>query len=286
MVLLNRGGSGIYSGLSRAVSHRSMIAAEFIWPEGLAPDTLCFSVDVEWAHATVLADVKSLFDQHGVAATFFVTHAGVSVSGHERGLHPNFRRNGDTYRALAQAGERSDLEVQEHVIATTLAFAPEAKGVRTHSLYYDSTLLPIYRRHGIEYDCSYQMPFVAQLRPFWKHDAILEIPTYYADHLDLLTHATGFETARLGLDRPGIKVFDFHPNMVYLNAADNASYAAAKAFYHDPERLLGARHNGRGVRTLLLDLLAHVRRHDLPTATLGKVNALVRQATVPPRARA
>ena len=44
-------------------------------------------------------DLRALFDQHGVSATFFVTHAGVRLPGHERGLHPNFRQNGDTYRA-------------------------------------------------------------------------------------------------------------------------------------------------------------------------------------------
>lgn len=260
-----------------------MIAAEFTWPEGLSPDTLCFSVDVEWADAAVLADVQALFDRHGVKATFFVTHDGVAVPGHERGLHPNFRRNGDTYRALPRAAERTDHEVQEHVVATTLAFAPEAKGVRTHSLYYDSTLLPLYRRLGIEYDCSYQMPFVANLRPFWKHHDIIEIPTYYADHLDLMTGATGFDVTRLGLERPGIKIFDFHPNIVYLNAASDAAYSASKPFYHDPERLLAARQGARGIRTLLVDLLGEVERRRLPTATLGEVNRLVRQAAGAPR---
>ncbi len=257
-----------------------MIAADFAWPEGLAPDTVCFTVDVEWVADAVLADVRSLFDQFGIAATFFVTHAGVTVPGHERGLHPNFRRNGDTYRALARAGERSDAEVYEHIIATTHGFAPEAKGVRSHSLFYDSMLLPIYRRFGIEYDCSYQMPFLDHLRPFWKHDGILEIPTYYADHLDLVTGATNFEVARLGLDRPGIKVFDFHPNMVYLNACDEHEYVAAKGFYHDTERLRAARHDGRGVRSLLRDLLAHVSDRGLPTMTLGEMNTLVRRAAI------
>ena len=52
----------------------------------------------------------------------------------------------------------ADEQIHAHAVSNTLAFAPEAKG-RTQSLYYDSTLLA-------EYDCSYQMPLVAGLRPF------------------------------------------------------------------------------------------------------------------------
>lgn len=254
-----------------------MLDTDCVWPKDLAPDTLCFTVDVEWCAPAVLADLRSLFDSHGVAATFFVTHAGVSVPGHERGLHPNFRRSGDTYRAFPAAAEASDLAILEHVVKTTLAFAPEAKGVRAHSLYYDSALLPIYRRSGIEYDTSYQLPFVPHVRPFWKHDDIIEIPTYYADHLDLMTGATGFSVGGLRLDRPGLKVFNFHPNIVYVNAAANDAYTATRAFYHDAERLLAARHASRGIRTLLIDLLDHVCERSLPTATLGAVNAAMRR---------
>ena len=247
------------------------------WPSGLDPNTICFTVDVEWAADEVLADLRALFEQYGVRATFFVTHAGVETPGHERGLHPNFRRNGDTYNQLRAANgaepSLSDEEIHAHIVSSTLAFAPEAKGLRSHSLYYDSTLLPLYQRLGLEYDCSYQMPLIESLRPFWKPHGIVEIPTYYADHFDLLAGATGFELHCLALDRPGLKVFDFHPNIIFINAGSDADYLATKRFYHDYERLLAARRNGKGARTLLLELLEAVRRNDLPTTTVGEVNA-------------
>jgi hypothetical protein len=258
-----------------------MISSDFRWPDGLAPNTVCFTVDVEWASPPVLDDLRRLFDDHGVVATFFTTHAGVDVPGHERGLHPNFRRSGDTYRALSGADGRSDEDVHNHIVATTLSFAPEAKGVRSHSLYYDSTLLPLYRRLGIEYDCSYQLPLVEGLRPFWKHHGIVEIPTYYADHLDVIEGITGFDIGRLALDRPGIKVLDFHPNIVYLNAPTDALYASTKNVYHDPARLLAVRHPGRGIRTFLIELLAHVASRRIPTAPAGVLNALWRSAASP-----
>src|SRR5215471_19613585 len=91
-----------------------------------------------------------------------------------------------------------------------------------------------------------QMPLVGGLRPFWEHHDIVEIPTYYGDHFDLITGATGFDVARLWLARPGLKVFDFHPNIVFINAGSDADYQATKAFYRDHARLLAARRQGKG----------------------------------------
>ena len=248
------------------------------WPCDVDPRTLCFSVDVEWAHPIVLNDLRQLFDEAGIAATFFVTHEGVVTPGHERALHPNFRRNGDSYRALLASGGASsdspaDSAVHQFVLERTLRFAPEAKGLRTHSLYCDSTLLPLYSQVGLEYDCSYDMPLVAGLRPFWRTHGILAIPLYYMDNIDIMTGVSEFSVERLGLDRPGLKVFDFHPNMVYLNVSEEASYIKSKSFYHEPDRLLAARNRGRGVRTLLLELLNHVVAKQMPVARLDQINA-------------
>ena len=185
--------------------------------------------------------------------------------------------NGDTYRQLLEERNGSltlsDDEVNLYVLQTTLAFAPEAKGLRTHNLYYDATLLPILKRLGLEYDCSYQMPLLEGLRPFWKTHDIVEIPTFYADHFDIEAGATGFEIDRLGLNRPGLKVLDFHPNIVFLNASCNNTYVSTKGFYHDHERLLQCREAGKGLRTLLIDLLETVAKRRLPTATVGEINA-------------
>src|ERR1700730_2608578 len=156
-----------------------MTAPNLRWPAGLETNTICFSVDIEWAAAEVVADISALFDTYGVAATFFVTHDGVAVPGHERGIHPNFLRNGDVYRAFPGVEQASDANIYDHVVATTLGFAREAKGVRAHRLFYDSGLLPLYRRLGLEYDSSYHLAFVPHLRPFWKHDDIVEISSFY-----------------------------------------------------------------------------------------------------------
>jgi hypothetical protein len=203
------------------------------------------------------------------------------VPGHERGLHPNFRRAGDTMKRLAAAhggrtDHQSEAEIYRHVIHTTLAFAPEAKGLRAHSLHYDSTLVPMYRKAGLEYECSYLTPLVPGLRPFWKEHGMVGLCTYWADHFDIMTGTSGFDLARLSLDRPGFKLLDLHPNIVYLNAADDESYMATKDFYHDAERLKAKRNPGKGIRTLLLELLEYLVSRRTSVRTVGEVNALWR----------
>jgi len=245
------------------------------------PDSLCFTVDVEWAHPAVLEDACALFDAAGVTATFFVTHPGVKTPGHERGLHPNFRWRGDTGRAIREADPelfRSGDEGQfyREVVSRSMAFAPEAKGTRSHSLFSDSVLAGIYREAGLEYDCTHQMPLVENLRPFFKQRDLLEIPTFYGDHFDLMAQATGFSPKGLKLDRPGLKVLDFHPNIIFTNAPSEEFYLSVKGFYHDPERLLAARHPGRGARTLLLELLETVAAGKAPATSTGRINALER----------
>jgi peptidoglycan/xylan/chitin deacetylase (PgdA/CDA1 family) len=253
-------------------------------PGDLDPRTICLTVDVEWATEEVLADLRRLFDERGLRATFFCTHAGVDVGIHERGLHPNFRPSGDTVRQLrstkGEAALLDDTALFRHVLTSTLAYAPEAKGVRSHSLHYDSMLLPLYAELGLEYDSTYLLPLVSGLGPFWKEYDVLELPIFFNDHFELKTGATGFDFHSLGLDRPGLKVINMHPNMVFLNAVSDEHYLATKPFYHDVGRLREARHRGRGIRTMVVDLLDAIVKDRLPVATLGEVNAAWRAQIV------
>jgi len=247
-------------------------------PQNLA----CLTVDEEWAHPAVLSDLCRLLDERSLQATFFCTQPDVKVPGHERGLHPNFRRNGDTLRRFHKevnphSEEVEDTRIYQYVVETTRGYCPEAKGVRGHSLHYDSELMAIYHQAGIEYDSSCCLPLMENLRPVWKEFDIVEFPIYYIDHFDLKSQRTGFELTKLRLDRPGLKVFNFHPNMVFINAQTNHDYLATKPYYHDYDRLLSFRRPGRGVRTLFLELLDTLAQTPGSTILMGEFNKLFRQ---------
>lgn len=240
-------------------------------------NVICLTIDTEWAHPEVLNDTVQLLDDAGVRATFFCTHAGICVPGHERALHPNFRWDGDTARAIANDFKVSQSSFFRAVVQHTKEFCPEAIGVRAHSLFYDSQLLPIYKSAGICYDSTYFLPLNAGIGPVWKEYDILELPIYWMDHWHLLANPFPFAVSAMQLDLPGLKVLDFHPNLVFLNAHTEQEYLESKPFYHDPNWLADHRWTGHGVRTLLLELLEWIGRSNIAVITLQEVDQYVRK---------
>lgn len=245
----------------------------------MPPDGWVLTIDVEWAHPEVLADVVRLLDERRLRATFFCTHAGLALPGHERALHPNFRRTRNSLldgRSREQVGAWDDDDFYRFVVCSTRAFCPEAVGVRAHSLLQDSALLPIYQEAGLQYDSNCFLPLTPGLAPLWRGYGLLTLPIYYLDHWDLCEQATGFALDRLHPDAPGLKIVDFHPNLVFTNTATIEQYQESKAYYHDPDRLRRQRHPGRGIRTLFLELLDHLAVRRLGETTLAEVNAQCR----------
>jgi hypothetical protein len=237
---------------------------------------ISLTIDVEWAADEVIADIVQLLDERRLPATFFCTHAGIELPGHERALHPNFRRHGDTLRRLraqqADFPELSDLEIYRAALQLTHAFCPEAMGARTHSLIHDIALMQAYQEAGLQYDSSYYLPLATGLRPFQKEYRQLEFPIYYMDYFDLIEPVAGFELARLQLATPGLKVLDFHPNIVFINARDEMDYLRAKDHYHNADELRKMRVAGRGARTLFIELIDMLATGALPVVTLGQLN--------------
>lgn len=117
------------------------------------------------------------------------------------------------------------------------------------------------------------LPLTPGLAPVWRGSGILEIPACYMDHWDLNEQATKLTIQDLHLERPGLKVTIFHPNLIYLNAATRSDIEAGKLHYHDPEWLLAHRNPGRGVRTLFIDLLDEIARGTSPNPVMSDVNS-------------
>ena len=238
---------------------------------------IVLSFDIEWACAEVVADVVRLLEERNLRATFFCTHPGIEVADHERSLHPNFFRDGNTQVAEAHSIP-DELEFYRAVVGAARTLCPEATGVRSHRRYYTPLVEQVLRENDLQYDSTAMEPLTPGLAPGWLGDNLLSLPIYFMDHWDLGFQATGFELARLRLDEPGLKVVDFHPNLIFLNAATIGQYEQSRPYYRDPDRLRAARHSGRGVRTLFLDLLDKLAKSPVPLRTLGEINAECRCA--------
>lgn len=243
--------------------------------------TACLSIDVEWAHPEVLEDILTLLRERSLRATLFCTHPGIPTGPHERGIHPNFRRGGDVgKKVLAELEERhqsaNEPEYLRQVLVNTLAFAPEAIGSRSHSLYYDSQLMPIYADLGLKYDSSYFMPLCSWIRPFLKEYGVIELPIYYNDFFELRTGAIGMDAARVDLNTSGLRVFNFHPNLIYTNCPSLEHYEASRKNYSRPEELRRMRHAGRGARDFFVGLLDRLIAEKVSVVTLAEVEGRVR----------
>ncbi len=234
---------------------------------------IALTIDVEWAHPEVLADVVRELDCRNLRATFFCTHGGIELEGHERALHPNYRRRGNTLiENDSQAPvQETDLAFYEYITQATMAFCPEAAGMRSHNLFWDSALAGVCRRAGLRYISNALLPLSPGLRPVSSIEGLVELPIYYMDYWDLAESATSFHLDALHLETDGLMVFDFHPNLIYINARGVAQYAESKACYHDPVRLAASRAPGRGVRTLFLELLDFLALRENPSPLLGDI---------------
>jgi hypothetical protein len=239
-------------------------------------DIVCITIDVDWSSSEVLTPILTALNERGLRATIFCTHKNIEALGHERAIHPNFRRSGDTMKNILVTQDLSLSYPDDYyyplVIDHTLSFCPEAIGSRSHSLYYDSLLLSHLAQRGIQYDSSYLLPLTDGMHPVWKEYDILELPIYFNDHFELKSQATGFNSKYLHLDNGGLKILQFHPNMIYINAKDHDHYMESKPFYHDPESLSKLRFSGYGAGSFFLDILDIIVKKNLQCMTLSEVN--------------
>jgi hypothetical protein len=233
--------------------------------------SVCLTIDVEWAHRDVLAEMIEALDERGLRATFFCTHAGIDVGEHERAIHPNFRWSGDSVRKTGGRSLIADLDEDElnaDVVRETLSFCPDAVGARAHYLRSDTSVFRAYVSAGLAYDSSYLALFEADLAPRELPFGLIEMPIYYMDHFDIINGLTGFQSSDLRLDGGGMKVLDFHPNMVFSNAPSEAFYQGLRAQYHDPPALAANRFEGRGIRDFFYDVLDELAVASYPVVTL------------------
>jgi hypothetical protein len=237
---------------------------------------VALTIDVEWAHPEVLAYVVRELNARKLKATFFCTHAGIDVNGHERALHPNYRRNGNSGYAAGNQGV-PETEFYRNVTLATKAFCPEAIGLRSHHLFWESGLAGICLDAGLRYVSNCFLPLCPDLRAVERIKGLIELPIYYMDFWDVKESSAVKRPDQLNLEQNGLKVLDFHPNLIYTNARSIAQYEESKSYYNDPERLAASRAPGRGVQTLFLELLDILAVRECRPVLLKDVDASFRK---------
>jgi len=220
----------------------------------------CYIVmDVDWAPDVVLAYAVDRLEELDVEATVFVTHASPlldrlrSSKRIEIGIHPNFN---DLLLGTAPQGHSMRSRVAE-----LRALVPEARVVRSHSLAQSSRLLDVFTEFGFTHDANTLIPASAgMILAAWQHwdGRLVRVPCLFEDSVaDLLP--AGWSAAPL-LEHGGLRVLNFHPIRLYLNAKEVALPPQVESCRTDPEAIAALRRPATAPGSLSL-LCEIVSRH-------------------------
>jgi hypothetical protein len=217
-------------------------------------ERLFLTFDIDWAHDDILADTIDLVETADVAATWFVTHDTPLLARlranpkFELGIHPNF--NFLLQGAFLNGGCADD------VVDRLLEIVPEAKSVRCHSVLQSSKLMQLFQEKGLTSDVNHFIPEQSriELKPWRLWNGLIKVPYFWED--DAAFIYKNCSPANELIERPGIKVFDFHPVHVYLNTESLDRYERTGPLHRNPKELIQHRYQGYGTRNQLLELLA------------------------------
>ena len=179
------------------------------------------SFDQDWAPAWATEDVFRAVEEAGLKATYFVTHGCSSLATRaqsdrfEMGWHPNF---------LPGSSHGDELEA---VLDTMTGLVPNAVGVRAHGLVTGTSYLLAYEKRGLRYDASDLRDGEHDLDVFESWTGLQQIPIFFEDDVHL-ARGQACRMASLELEEAGLKVLNFHPVLLALNAYDEAGYQNLK----------------------------------------------------------
>lgn len=210
---------------------------------------LYLTLDLDWCHERILIDTLDILDFHGARATIFCTDRSESLDllqgnpNVELGIHPNFR-------PLLENKVDSRGLTAEKVLNDMLSMVPSAKCVRSHSLISGSSLTALFVSKGLTHESNLKIPFAAasNVRPFAHPTGMVMCPFQWGDYSEMTTSIpVDFAEDYL--------VVNFHPIHIFLNSKSLHAYERTRSLHYAPEELRRHRHGGRGVRTVLLELL-------------------------------
>jgi len=227
---------------------------------------IAFTVDIDWVPEEIIADTLQLFEQYEVKCTFFATHNSPLLQQCNRrlfeiGIHPNFNP--------LLAGDFS--RTTDQILDELIGFYPEAKGIRSHSLFQNGYLFLAFQRRGLLYESNMFLPYHPHLKPFLNWHQMVTIPFNWEDDMHWYFGYT-FDQLHFTLNPDQLQVFNFHPIHIYLNTCNQAYYEKCKYAYQHPEELSKlVNQDSAGVRDALIYLLEQVHKYQYPTYTLSEI---------------
>lgn len=213
---------------------------------------IVFTLDTDWAPAFVVEDVIELLKD--TPATFCVTDKNArdvlaQKPNIELGIHPNFMP-GSTHG-----------KTRQEVMETMMQLVPEAKTVRSHNLFQDTTVLDLYIEFGMTQDVSlieYGNPGIRLFR-YWN--GLVRVPFNVDDSVSLI-RSEDLAIQDWMLSAP-LLICTFHPIHIFLNTDRLKRYTDLRdrgslSAMMPAEILPFVNRDKPGARDLLISLLEQV----------------------------
>jgi hypothetical protein len=238
-----------------------MVSAER--EEGRVDHAVVLTFDVDWAPDFMIDAIARDLADRDVKSTWHVTHASPAIDRlrerpdlFELGIHPNFL-----------AGSSHGDTVAE-VLRNCMSIVPEATTMRSHALVQSSPILSaVIESTPIRCDSSVLLSGARHLAPTGFPHAegpLLRIPYFWEDDVEMLRAGPCWALGEDGAP-PGLRVYDFHPVHVFLNAGDLRPYHALRRLGAlsevSEQQAADFVQPGQGAGTLLLELADHLAVH-------------------------
>lgn len=187
------------------------------------------TIDIDWAPDFVIQEIADILIEKGIQATWFVTHDSTCIRRlikfkdiFEFGLHPNFLPNstqGSNYREI--------MDYLRNIL-------PDTGIIRTHALVQSTRLFSmLIDEYSVDTDVSLFLPLTPNITPHMiymghKKPGLLRIPYFWEDDIEMYCPEQSWDFNHPKYHQKGLKVFDFHPMYIYLNAYNMKNYEKLK----------------------------------------------------------
>ena len=166
------------------------------------------------------------------------------------GVHPNFLP-GSTHGA-------SPVEV----IETCRRIVPDANTFRCHSYFEYTAILGAMFADGHVADSNLGLFAQPALQPLMHCTGLIRFPVFFEDDVFYELADEGLSLGPLDsiLETPGLKILNFHPSLVAINAPSHGFYDQMRPSLSSGESGSHLAYRGRGVRNVLHEMIEKITR--------------------------
>jgi len=232
-------------------------------------NTVLLTMDIDWAPEYATQTILDLVSSSGLNITAFATHKSPVLLDSEQfveiGLHPDNTRPDPQYGFTRK-------------ISDLLEIYPASQGIRCHRNFFGQNISDLAKASNLKYDAStilWQQPFAQIYRDY---NGLVKIPYTWEDgiHLDL---QLPLNLDHIDLHKPGLKVFNVHPMLIYLNAPSDELRRQLTKDIKDltvaPESLFSADiFSGYGMQSFYKDFLAEIVKRKIKTIFMRDIPQL------------